>query len=65
MKQQTSSISRDILLALIIGAAIVLLLAVVENAGVAPDLTRTLLWPRLRLARATGHGAHGNASQKE
>jgi hypothetical protein len=58
MKQQTSSIPRDILLALLIGAAIVLLFAVVENKGVAPEVTRTLLWPGLHLAHATGHGSH-------
>ena len=58
MKQQAPSKSRDILLSLVIGAAIVLLLAVVREQGVAPHLIRTLLWPGLRLAHATGHGAH-------
>jgi hypothetical protein len=58
MRQQTSSLSRDILLSCVIGAAIVLLLAVVREQGGAPHLTRTLLWPGLRLAHATGHGAH-------
>ena len=56
MKQHTSSIHRDILLALVIGVVIVQLLAAGENQGVAPDLTSTLLWPGLHLAQATGHG---------
>ena len=58
MKQLIPSIRRDILLALVIGATIVLLLAVGENQGVAPNLTRTLLSPGFRLADATGHGPH-------
>jgi len=58
MKQQTSSISRDILLSWVIGAAVVLLLAVVRKGGGAPHLSRILLWPGLRLAHATGHGIH-------
>ena len=58
MKQVIPSVSRDILLALIIGATIVLLLAVAQNKGIAPDLIETLLSPGLRLAHATDHGAH-------
>jgi hypothetical protein len=58
MKQQIPSVSRDILLSWVIGALIVLLLTVVREQGGAPQLTRTLLWPGLRLAHATGHSAH-------
>jgi hypothetical protein len=58
MKQQNSTFPTDILLALVIGATIVLLLAAGENQGIAPDLIRTLLWPGLRLAQATDHGTH-------
>ncbi len=58
MKQPTSSISRDILLSSVIGAAIVLVLDVVRKSGAAPHLMRILLWPGFRLAHATGHGAH-------
>ncbi len=57
MKQQATSKSRDILLSWVIGAVIVLLLAVLREQGVAPHLIRTLLWPGLRLAHATGHSA--------
>ena len=53
-----SSMPRDILLALLIGANVVLLLAATQNQGIVPGLTRTLLSPGLRLAHATGHGAH-------
>jgi hypothetical protein len=58
MKQHTSSLSRDILLSWVIGALIVLLLTVVREQGGASHLIRTLLWPGLRLAHATGHSAH-------
>jgi hypothetical protein len=53
-----SSVPRDILLASLIGATFVLLLAVAQNRGIVSDLTRTLLSPGLRLAHASGHGAH-------
>ncbi|MBZ5700005.1 MAG: hypothetical protein LAN18_15825 [Acidobacteriia bacterium] len=58
MKHEFPSISRDIVLALVIGATIVLLLAVAENQDVAPNLNRILLSPGLRLAHATGYGTH-------
>jgi hypothetical protein len=58
MKQQIPSVSRDILLSWVIGALIVLLLSVVREQGGASHLTRTLLWPGLHLAHATGHGTH-------
>jgi hypothetical protein len=58
MKQVIPSMRRDILLALVIGATIVLLIAGAGNQGIAPDLTRTLLSPGLRLAHATDHSAH-------
>jgi len=58
MRRQTSSISRDILLSWVIGAAIVLLLAVARKEGVASHLIRTLLWPGLHLAHAAGHSTH-------
>lgn len=45
-------------MASVIGATIVLLLVVVQNVGEAFALTRTLLWPGLRLAQATGQVAH-------
>jgi hypothetical protein len=55
----TSSVPRLILLALLIGAHIVLLLSVAENRVIGSDFTQALLWPGLRLAQATGHSAHG------
>ena len=58
MKRQIPSVSRDILLSWVVGALIVLLLTVIREQGGAPHLTRTLLWPGLRLAHATGHSAH-------
>jgi len=57
MKQKTSTVPEDFIVALVIGATIVLLLAVVENQRIAPDLARTLLSPGHRLAYTYGHGA--------
>jgi len=45
MKRQNATVFEDILLALVIGATIVVLLAAVENQSVALGLTRILLWP--------------------
>ena len=42
----------------VVDALIVLLLTVIRKQGGAPHVTRTLLWPGLRLAHATGHSAH-------
>jgi hypothetical protein len=58
MKQLIPSVRRDILLALIVGATIVVLIAGAGNQGIAPDVTRALLSPGLRLAHATDHGGH-------
>ena len=58
MKQKTSTIPEDILVALVIGATLLLLLAAAENQGIAPDLARTLLWPGHHLAYTNSHGAH-------
>lgn len=58
MKQPIPSIPRDMLLGIVIGATVVLLLALAENQGIARDLIRTLLSPGVRLAHATDHGAH-------
>jgi len=58
MKKQSSSNARDILFSWILGALIVLVLAVLREQGAAPHLVRILLRPGIRLAHATGHSGH-------